>query len=283
MFSGPASLTTTTTPTPSSGQLYLPGRDYYDQALYDRKHSRAISQLSMQNNLRDGQNHQQEQERLYNATHPRVAMLKNTNIEKEKLSRQARRRESSRSQSLSPGKRVHYSDENDHSGKNHQTDREEFMTTRSADRRNHHSVMAEEDDSRTMSLGRRMEEDHSRIFIAGRRMEEAHSRTMSPGIRFEEDHSRNVSPARRMDYTSNRDTSYMEPPHVGGWYSLRSPSRSINADTTDEYSQDYHRYQSPSPGPSQRHGQHKSRRGERYETEKWGKGGGTEVEEEYNA
>ena len=46
---------------------------------------------------------QEEEERLYNnATHPRVAMLKNTNVESEML---ARRREYG-----AAGRRVHYSD-----------------------------------------------------------------------------------------------------------------------------------------------------------------------------
>jgi hypothetical protein len=127
----------------------------------------------MLNNHQDGRASQQEQERQHNATHPRVAMLKNTNIEKEKLARQASRRETTRSQSVSSGKRVHYSEVEEYERRNHHGDRDDYTRNMSPSRRNYYDGRMEDDYDRPMSPIRRM------------------------------DHDRPVSPSRRMDYGSH--------------------------------------------------------------------------------
>lgn len=98
-------------PDPTSN-LYLPGKDYYDPPHYTQSEHGDCDPYQgglLERGGQAGGRHmnnfraQEEEERLYNnATHPRVAMLKNTNVESEML---ARRREYG-----AAGRRVHYSD-----------------------------------------------------------------------------------------------------------------------------------------------------------------------------
>jgi len=94
-----------------TNNLYLPGKDYYDPPHYPdhpdmREPDPYLERPALPRNLNNFRA-QEEEDRLYNnATHPRVAMLKNTNIETELL---ARRREYGGNGS-SGGRRVHYSD-----------------------------------------------------------------------------------------------------------------------------------------------------------------------------
>ena len=88
----------------SAPTLYLPGKDYYDESLYNQRQPNIARQSD-----RSGDQYYEEEERLYHATHPhpRVAMLKNTNVEADML---ARRQESSTS------RKVHYSSKDDEGG-----------------------------------------------------------------------------------------------------------------------------------------------------------------------
>lgn len=95
---------------PTTSNLYLPGKDYYDPPHYPdhpdmRESDPYLERPPLPRNLNNFRA-QEEEDRLYNnAAHPRVAMLKNTNIESELL---ARRREYGGGGS--GGRRVHYSD-----------------------------------------------------------------------------------------------------------------------------------------------------------------------------
>ena len=82
---------------PATSTLYLPGKDYYDESLYNQRQPRPPRQTEP---LHD--QYYEEEERMYHTTHPhpRVAMLKNTNIEADML---ARRQDSGSS------RKVHYS------------------------------------------------------------------------------------------------------------------------------------------------------------------------------
>ena len=122
--------TTLNTNNPSSSHLDLPGRDYYDQSLYDQRHDPAMTQPPP-GLLNNQQNTRHEEERIRNALHPRVAMLKNTNIEKERRARQASLADHSRSQSTSPGKRVHYSGVDEYDRRTYLEDTEDYPGTRS--------------------------------------------------------------------------------------------------------------------------------------------------------
>ena len=75
----------------SSSGLYLAGKDYYDESLYNQRQVESSHDQ-----------YYEEEERMYQTSHPhpRVAMLKNTNIEADMMARR---------QDMSAGRKVHYS------------------------------------------------------------------------------------------------------------------------------------------------------------------------------
>ena len=258
--------------TTTSIHFDLPGRDYYDQSLYDQRNHPSISQppLSLQNNLH-------EEERLRNALHPRVAMLKNTNIEKDKRARQV-------SVTLPHSKKVHYSDVDEYDIRSDHGVRDNH--------KRYHDVRMAEDDDKPLSPSRRMDQGG---LSPSRQMEYGR---MSPSRRMDYDsHSMMdndiISPSRQMDYgrmSPNRQMDYgreME-------YSRISPGKQMAYVKTpgsyikcEDSSPEYQRYQSPSPGTRNRYGEdgreHKSRSEGRYQRE-WSRGVEYgEGEEEFNA
>ena len=256
-------LSTTTT----SIHFDLPGRDYYDQSLYDQRNHPSISQppLSLQNNLH-------EEERLHNALHPRVAMLKNTNIERDKRARQV-------SVTQPHSKRVHYSDVDEY-------DRRSDHGVRD-DHKRYQDVRMAEDNEKPLSPSRRM--DHGGLYPS-RQMEYGR---MSPSRRMDYDSNSRmnndmISPSRQIDYgrmSPNRQMDYGREMEYGRSSLGKTPGN--YKDGEDSSSPEYGRYQSPSPGTRSRYGEegreHRSRREGRYQREwsrrvEYGEG-----EEEFNA
>ena len=267
----------------------LPRRDYYDQSLYDQRNHPSISQppLSLQNNLH-------EEERLRNALHPRVAMLKNTNIEKDKRARQV-------SVTLPHSKRVHYSDVDEYDIRSDHGVRDNH--------KRYQDVRKSEDDDKPLSPSRRMDQgglSPSRQVEYGR---------MSPSRRMDYDsHSRMdndiISPSRQMDYGRMSPNGQMDygrlSPNRQMDYGRMSPGREMEygrispgkkmasvktpvgyIDGEDSSSPEYQRYQSPSPGTMSRYGEdgreHRSRREGGYQRE-WSRGVEYGAgEEEFNA
>ena len=88
----------------TTSKLYLPEQDYYDPSLVNT----TITQPSL-NNKQDRRTPNQEPVRQHNASHPRVAFLKNTNKDIERNTRQVKR-ENMKSKNFSPVKKVDYPD-----------------------------------------------------------------------------------------------------------------------------------------------------------------------------
>jgi len=88
----------------ATSTLYLPGKDYYDESLYNQRHPNPPRQAEASHDQ-----YYEEEERMYHGTHPhpRVAMLKNTNVEADML---ARRQDSGSS------RKVHYSSKDEEGG-----------------------------------------------------------------------------------------------------------------------------------------------------------------------
>jgi len=88
----------------ATSTLYLPGKDYYDESLYNQRHPNPPQQAEASHDQ-----YYEEEERMYHGTHPhpRVAMLKNTNVEADML---ARRQDSGSS------RKVHYSSKDEEGG-----------------------------------------------------------------------------------------------------------------------------------------------------------------------
>ena len=84
--------------------LYLPGKDYYDESLYNQRQPNHARQSE-----RSHDQYYEDEERMYHATHPhpRVAMLKNTNVEADMLARR---------QDSSTNRKVHYSSKEEEGG-----------------------------------------------------------------------------------------------------------------------------------------------------------------------
>ena len=267
--------------------MYLAGRDYYDQGLRDKKNEGLL------NNMQDTR---QEEGLIRNALHPRVALLKNSNIEKDKKTRRVHysdteirnyseggddypgiERSPSRMEDRSPDRlygRISPTRNTDYDGH-----REQGRQSHKAEQEQHIVSYNREHRYKGMSPSRQTE--YGRM-SPNRQVEYGR---MSPSRQVE--YGR-MSPSRQGEYGRMSPRSHLEYgrmlPEVTEFGGI-SPGRSIDY---DDKSSDYHRYQSPSPCPRRKYlgygaTGHRSRRDRSFEEETFRTYGFEEEDEEFNA